>query len=85
MSSIKKITAHVAKTTKQSKAEIIFRILITILEIVPGVLVAVFTDLGMPEKVAIASAIGAIISGIVNVVKESGLLTGSFPEGRQDQ
>ncbi len=75
--SIKHITAHVAETTKRSKSEIIFRVLITILEVVPGVLVAIFTDLGMPEKVAIASAIGAAISGVVNIVRESGLLGGA--------
>ena len=54
---IKRVTAHIVQH-KHVRKEIIFRILVTILEVIPGVLVAVFTDLGMPEKVAIASAIG---------------------------
>lgn len=61
------------KLTKKQKA-IIFRGVLTIIEGLPGVLVAIFTDLGMPEKVAIASAIGAGISGVVNLLIESGVL-----------
>ena len=66
---IKRVTAHIVQH-KHVRKEIIFRVLVTILEVIPGVLVAVFTDLGMPEKVAIASAIGAVISAIVNVIKQ---------------
>lgn len=61
------------RLTKKQKA-ILFRGVLTIIEGLPGIFVAIFTDLGMPEKVAIASAIGAAISGVVNLLIESGVL-----------
>lgn len=71
------MTRHIKSITvkvKKSKSEIIFRILVTILEVIPGVILALATDFGTAETIALASAIGAIISAVVNVIRESGLL-----------
>lgn len=73
MSRIKKNTVRVANNPK-SRMEIIFRALITALEVLPGVFVTLFTEMGMAEKAAVATTIAVVISGIVNVLRESGLL-----------
>lgn len=70
MAHIKSITVKVHK----SKSQIIFRALVTILEVVAAVLVTLSPELSTPEKIAIASAVGAAISAVVNILKESGLL-----------
>lgn len=76
MSNVKHITVKAVGKVRNAKEEILFRILITVLEVLPGVIVAVETELGTPEKVAIATAVGAIISAVVNVLKESDLFGG---------
>ena len=74
MSRVKHITVKAVGKVRNAKEEILFRILITVLEVLPGVIVAVETELGTPEKVAIATAVGAIISAIVNVIKQLGVV-----------
>ena len=69
---IKKVTAHVVKSHKQ----ITFRAVVTILEVIAAVLVALPPELLSADKIAAAAAVGALLSVIINAIKESGLLGG---------
>ena len=66
---VKSVTAHVVKSHKQ----ITFRAVVTILEVIAAVLVALPPELISADKIATAAAIGGLISIIVNILKESGL------------
>lgn len=67
---VKSVTAHVVKSHKQ----ITFRAVVTILEVIAAVLVALPPELISADKIATAAAIGGFISAVVNIVKESGLV-----------
>ena len=67
---VKSVTAHVVKSHKQ----ITFRAVVTILEVIAAVLVALPPELISADKIATAAAIGGFISVVINIVKESGLV-----------
>ena len=69
---VKSVTAHVVKSHKQ----IPFRAVVTILEVIAAVLVALPPELISADKIATAAAIGGLISIVINIIKESGLLGG---------
>lgn len=69
---IKKVTAHVVQSHKQ----ITFRAVVTVLEVIAAVLVALPPELISADKIATAAAIGGLISIVINIIKESGLLGG---------
>lgn len=69
---IKKATEHVVKSHKQ----ITFRAVVTILEVIAAVLVALPPELISADKIATAAAIGGLISIVINIIKESGLVGG---------
>lgn len=69
---IKKVTAHVVKSHKA----ITFRAVVTVLEVIAAVLVALPPELLSADKIATAAAIGGLISIVINIIKESGLLGG---------
>ena len=73
---IKKVTAHVVKSHKQ----ITFRAVVTILEVIAAVLVALPPELLSADKIA-AAAVGALLSVIINAIKESGLMNGGGSDG----
>lgn len=74
---IKKVTAHVVKSHKA----ITFRAVVTILEVIAAVLVALPPELLSADKIATAAAVGALLSVIINAIKESGLMTGGSSDG----
>ena len=74
---IKKVTAHVVKSHKQ----ITFRAVVTILEVIAAVLVALPPELISADKIATAAAVGALLSVIINAIKESGLMNGGGSDG----
>ena len=67
---VKSVTAHVVK---QHKA-ITFRAVVTVLEVIAAVLVALPPELISADKIATAAAIGGLISIVINIIKESGLI-----------
>lgn len=67
---VKSVTAHVVQSHKQ----ITFRAVVTVLEVIAAVLVALPPELISADKIATAAAIGGFISAVVNIVKESGLV-----------
>lgn len=69
---VKSVTAHVV----QSHKAITFRAIVTILEVIAAVLVALPPELISADKIATAAAIGGFISAVINIVKESGLVGG---------
>ena len=69
---VKSVTAHVVQSHKQ----ITFRAVVTILEVIAAVLVALPPELISADKIATAAAIGGLISIAINIIKESGLLGG---------
>ena len=69
---VKSVTAHVVQSHKQ----ITFRAVVTILEVIAAVLVALPPELLSADKIATAAAIGGLISIAINIIKESGLLGG---------
>ena len=69
---VKSVTAHVVKSHKA----ITFRAVVTILEVIAAVLVALPPELISADKIATAAAIGGLISIVINIIKESGLLGG---------
>ena len=70
MKRVKSVTAHVVRSHKQ----ITFRAVVTILEVIAAVLVALPPELISADKIATAAAIGGFISVVINIVKESGLV-----------
>lgn len=73
---VKSVTAHVVQQTKKKSGKITFRLLITVLEVVAAVLVILPPELLSADKIATAAAIGGLISIVINIIKESGLLGG---------
>lgn len=69
---VKSVTAHVV----QSHKAITFRAVVTVLEVIAAVLVALPPELLSADKIATAAAIGGLISIVINIIKESGLLGG---------
>ena len=65
---IKKVTAHVAKKVNQNRAALIFRAVVTALEVVAAILTYKQTG-----DATTAASVGVLISIIVNILKESGL------------
>ena len=70
---VKSVTANVVKSHKQ----ITFRAVVTILEVIAAVLVALPPELISADKIATAAAIGGLISIVINIIKESGLVGGA--------
>lgn len=77
MKRVKSVTAHVVQSHKQ----ITFRAVVTILEVIAAVLVALPPELLSADKIATAAAVGALLSVIINAIKESGLMTGGGSNG----
>ena len=74
---VKSVTAHVVK---QHKA-ITFRAVVTVLEVIAAVLVALPPELLSADKIAAAAAVGALLSVIINAIKASGLMNGGGSDG----
>ncbi len=55
--------------------------MVTILEVIAAVLVALPPELISADKIATAAAVGALLSVIINAIKESGLMTGGGSDG----
>jgi hypothetical protein len=77
MKRVKSVTAHVVRQTKDKSGKITFRLLITVLEVVAAVLVILPPELLSADKIATAAAIGGLISIVINIIKESGLMGGA--------
>lgn len=69
MRRVKSVTAHVAKNVNQNRAALIFRAVVTALEVVAAILTYKGTG-----SATTAASVGVLISVIVNILKESGLL-----------
>ena len=69
----KKVRAVVAH--KETRYNIYFRAFVTVLEVVAAVLVALPPELVTGDKIAVAAAIGGLISVAINVIKESGVVS----------
>ena len=65
---VKSVTAHVAKRVNSAKSALIFRAVVTALEIVAAILTYKQTG-----DATTAASVGVLISIIVNILKESGL------------
>lgn len=65
---VKSVTAHVAKKVNQNRAALIFRAVVTALEVVAAILTYKQTG-----DATTAASVGVLISIIVNILKESGL------------
>ena len=65
---VKSVTAHVAKNVNQNRAALIFRAVVTALEVVAAILTYKQTG-----DATTAASVGVLISIIVNILKESGL------------
>ena len=65
---VKSVTAHDVQSHKQ----ITFRAVVTVLEVIAAVLVALPPELISADKIATAAAIGGLISIVINIIKESG-------------